>query len=86
MFGIGMGELILILIIAFVVVGPAELPKAARWLGRAVRSARRAVKDLSDAVDAEELKKLSKIEGIEEIAKIEDLKELHDELKENIKL
>ena len=38
--GLGLGEIILILILAFVVVGPDDLPKVARWLGRQVRRLR----------------------------------------------
>jgi len=36
MFDVGFGEIILILIVALMVVGPGNLPKAARTLGRAV--------------------------------------------------
>ena len=37
MFNIGMGEIILILLVAFVIVGPQDLPKVVRFLGRNVR-------------------------------------------------
>jgi sec-independent protein translocase protein TatB len=37
MFNIGFSELILILLVAFLVVGPRDLPKVARSLGRFVR-------------------------------------------------
>ena len=37
MFNMGSGELILILLVAFLIVGPKDLPKVARALGRAVR-------------------------------------------------
>lgn len=37
MFNIGAAELILILLVAFLVVGPKDLPKVARALGRFVR-------------------------------------------------
>ena len=40
MFNIGASELILILVIAFVVVGPQDLPKVARALGRFLRGIR----------------------------------------------
>jgi Tat protein translocase TatB subunit len=87
MFGIGMGELVLILIVAFIVVGPAELPRVARWLGRALRTARNAAKDLGDAVNAGELKKMADIRETSEIKETgEALKELRDDLKEKIKL
>jgi len=38
MFNIGFSELIVILLVAFVIVGPKDLPKIARSLGRAVRT------------------------------------------------
>ena len=41
MFNIGFSELILILLVAFVIVGPKDLPKVARALGRGVRNAKR---------------------------------------------
>ena len=51
---IGPGELILILIIALVVLGPGKLPDVAQSLGRSLREFRRAASDVSDAakVDA----------------------------------
>ena len=36
MFNIGFSELLLVLLVAFLVVGPKDLPKVARWLGRTV--------------------------------------------------
>ena len=46
MFNIGMFELIVVLLVAFLVVGPKDLPKVARWLGRQVKSIRRLVKEI----------------------------------------
>ena len=48
-FNIGPGELILILIIALVVLGPGKLPDVASSLGKSVREFRKAATDLSDA-------------------------------------
>ena len=45
MFNIGMTELLLILLIAFVVVGPQDLPKVARALGRLVRYLRGLIRE-----------------------------------------
>ena len=58
MFNIGMTELLLILLIAFVVVGPQDLPKVARALGRFVRYLRNLVKEIKretgfDEIDSE---------------------------------
>ena len=40
LFSVGFSELILILIIAYVFIGPQDLPKVAKWLGRVVRNTR----------------------------------------------
>ena len=46
---IGPGELILILIIALVVLGPGKLPDVAQSLGRSLREFRKAASDVQDA-------------------------------------
>jgi len=46
MFGIGMTELIVILAIALIVLGPKRLPEIARSLGRGIAEFRRASMDL----------------------------------------
>lgn len=48
-FNIGPGELILILIIALVLLGPARLPDVAQSLGKSLREFRKAATDISDA-------------------------------------
>ena len=46
MFGIGTGELLLLLVIALIVLGPERMPKLARDLGRAMAEFRRTSDDL----------------------------------------
>src|SRR3954471_23609415 len=46
---IGPGELILILIIALVVLGPGKLPDVAQSLGKSVREFRKAATDITEA-------------------------------------
>jgi sec-independent protein translocase protein TatA len=46
---IGPGELILILIIALIVLGPGKLPDVASSLGRSVREFRKAATDVTEA-------------------------------------
>lgn len=48
MFGIGMPELILIMALALIVLGPKKLPEIARALGKGLAEFRRATDDLKD--------------------------------------
>jgi sec-independent protein translocase protein TatA len=50
---IGAPELIIILIIALVILGPGKLPDVAQSLGKSVREFRKAATDLSDATKLE---------------------------------
>ncbi|MBQ9365843.1 MAG: twin-arginine translocase TatA/TatE family subunit [Schwartzia sp.] len=50
MFGIGVPELILILIIGLVVFGPGKLPEVGRAVGRSIKEFRRASSAITDAV------------------------------------
>jgi sec-independent protein translocase protein TatB len=53
MFGIGMPELLLILAIALIVIGPKKLPDLAKSLGRAMGEFKRATNDLKDSIQKE---------------------------------
>jgi TatA/E family protein of Tat protein translocase len=50
-FNIGPGELILVLIIALIVVGPGKLPEVGAAIGRSLREFRRAASDVNEAAN-----------------------------------
>ena len=53
MLNIGFGQLIIILMIAVIVVGPQDLPKVARWLGRSIRYVKEIWIDILKSIDIE---------------------------------
>ena len=71
MFNVGITEIILLLLIAFIVVGPKDLPKVARALGRFVRY----IRELIDEVKRET--------GFDEVA--DELKGMSRELQQDLK-
>lgn len=54
MFGIGVPELILILVVGLIVFGPGKLPEVARSLGKGIREFKKATNVLSQAINAPE--------------------------------
>jgi TatA/E family protein of Tat protein translocase len=55
MFGLGFQEIIVILIIALLVIGPHKLPDLAKSLGKAFREFKHATDDLKENFDLETL-------------------------------
>ena len=54
MFSIGMPEMLLILAIALIVIGPKKLPDLAKSLGRAMREFKRATSDFKETLAGDE--------------------------------
>ncbi|MBR0408468.1 MAG: twin-arginine translocase subunit TatB [Clostridia bacterium] len=74
MFNIGFSELILVLLIAFLVVGPQDLPKVARWLGRAVKKLRLLIREVKKETGWDDLEKEFKDTKTEVNTTLNDLK------------
>ncbi|MCH7646876.1 MAG: twin-arginine translocase TatA/TatE family subunit [Nitrospinae bacterium] len=54
MFGLGMQELIIILLIGLLVFGANKLPEIGRGLGKGIREFRKASSELTDSLEEEE--------------------------------
>ena len=63
MFNIGIGELLIVLVVAFVIVGPDDLPRVARWLGRQFRALKHMIREIKAETGWDELEK--EVRGIQ---------------------
>ncbi|WP_028950093.1 Sec-independent protein translocase protein TatB [Sulfurihydrogenibium subterraneum] len=75
MFGIGFQELLLIMIVALIVLGPQRLPEVARALGKFYRE----IKSSVDEVKSSVVNDLSSVKNIEKEIKVEDYKPVKNE-------
>lgn len=53
MFGLGFGEIVIILVLALILLGPARLPEVAKQLGKGLRDFKKATDDLKDQFERE---------------------------------
>lgn len=54
MFGIGMPEMLVILVVALIVIGPKKLPDLAKSLGKAMREFKNATTEIKESLNLEE--------------------------------
>ena len=71
MFGIGMPEMLLLLAIALIVIGPKKLPELAKSLGRALGEFKKATSDLKQSLEID--------------SELKDVKNAFDDLNKDIK-
>jgi Tat protein translocase TatB subunit len=91
MFGIGLPELIVIMVVALLVVGPSKLPELARSLGKTFQEFRRIADDVKETLEEEttdvktssEQRAENKEEPEKESDKIETVEEQVDSAKNN---
>ena len=91
MFNIGFGEILIVLVVAFVIVGPDDLPRVARWLGRSLRKLRLLMRDIKRETGWDEIEKEVKgvsrevKQTIREVDISADMKEAADSVKQEVK-
>ena len=71
MFNLGMMEILLVLAVAFLIVGPKDLPKVARWIARQIKSLKKVIREIK------------KETGWDEFAK--ECKDVADDVKSTVK-
>ncbi|MBN2496026.1 MAG: twin-arginine translocase subunit TatB [Deltaproteobacteria bacterium] len=82
MFGIGTWELVVILILALIIVGPTKLPEVARTVGRNLAKLRRAADEVRREIDLEGIRAdIEDSVGRDEIADLQRNLDLRGEIR-----
>ena len=90
MFNLGMMEILLVLAVAFLIVGPKDLPKVARWIARQIKSVKKLIREIKKETGWDEFAREFKdtaddIKSVVKDADIrEDLKSAADEVKASV--
>ena len=74
MFGMGMNEVMIVLVIAVIVIGPKQLPNVARAMGKMVAQFKRATNDLRNTVSDE----------VNEHVPMDEIREIRDTLQTGV--
>lgn len=90
MFNLGMMEILLVLAVAFLIVGPKDLPKVAKWIARQIKSVKKLIREVKKETGWDEFAKEFKdtaddIKSVVKEADVrEDLKSAADEVKSTV--
>jgi sec-independent protein translocase protein TatB len=80
MFGIGLPEMVIIVVVALIFIGPQQLPEVMRTLGRGLVQLKRATNDIRSTVQDE----MNQIEKELDTKELRELKDVKDEVQNTI--